>query len=229
MTMLSRLLAAAALAATVSSAQAAWVQNDELLGALDNNYTTQRAGNLASVTFTDQQAVNAGSHDGHFGWYFGWSWVRPSDAGSSTYQPLLWDNATQRFTNGSVSLEVQYLGHAPQFLRLSDVQADTWVGVPWTFDPAVTAIATQGDWEVPLFDLGFIAAGQSALYDIRFNFTFAGGDAEAQAFLDRGGFGSYAQGVEMPEPLSLGLVALALGLVAVTTPRRGNGRLGPAA
>jgi hypothetical protein len=223
---LSHLLAAAALAATVSAAQAAWVQNDNLQGVLDNHYTMQRTGSVASLTFTDQQAVNTGGHDGHFGWYFGWSWVRPSDAGSSTYQPLLWDNTTQRFTNGSVSLEVQYVGHAAQFLRLSDVQADTWVGVPWTFDPAVAAIATQGDWEVPLFDLGIIGAGQSLAYDIRFNFTFAG-DAEAQTFLDRGGFGSYAQGVEMPEPLSLGLVALALGLVAVTTPRRGAARRGP--
>ncbi len=216
------LLAAAALVwvASTAAAQAApvWVQSDDLLGELAGPYTASISGNAVTVTYLSQTVTNSGA-GGDYAMYFGWNWVRPDATGA--YQPLAWDNTTQTFANGNVAMQVERLGAPAEFLRLGDVQADSWVGVPWTFDPAVTAIATQADWVAPLFDFGFIGAGQSLDYDIRFSFTFASA-AAAQTFLDLGAFGSYAQGLvaaETPEPMSLGLVALALALVVVSSPR----------
>ena len=206
------------LLAVASAAQAAaWRQTDDLQGTLGSSYTAQVVGSTAQLTFSNQTVTNVGSSAEHLGMYFAWSWARPTANGG--YEALPWDNATQSFRNADVSLQVQHLGHAAQFLRLGDVVGDTWNGVPWSPDPGVPAIASSADWVAPLFDFGPIGAGQSVSYDLRFDFTFASG-AAAQRFLDFGGFYSYSQGVvQVPEPAALALVAMALGLL-VTVRRR---------
>lgn len=218
-------LAGAALALLASSlpSQAAlvWQEYASLVGALDGNYVLQVNGPVVDVVFTNQVITNSGAAGGHVGMYFAWSWVRP-DGGGAAYQAMSWDNATQRFTHAAASMEVTYTGHAAEFLRIGDVLDDTWAGVAWSPNVGLYApIASQADWEVPLFDFGWIDAGQSKLYDLRYRFVFNDA-ASAQDFADEGGFASYAQGVitTVPEPTGLALAGLALAALAGAPSRR---------
>nr|WP_316640063.1 PEP-CTERM sorting domain-containing protein [uncultured Roseateles sp.] len=208
------------LASPAAQAGPVWAQYDLLAGDLDNNYVGQASGTKATVSFSSQSVTNMGSEARHLGMYFGWSWVRPEANGA--YQSMPWSNAGQAFTTGSLSLTVARTDAATLMLRPGDVQGDTWVGNPWTPDPLkYTAIATAADWELPLFDFGVMGAGQTAFYNVSFTFDGFADTASAQRFLDTGGFASYAQGVAtVPEPGSVALVGLALGLMALARPGR---------
>ncbi len=213
-------LCAALAASPMVQAGPVWAQYDQLAGDLDNNYIGQVSGTTATVSFSQQSVTNVGVEARHLGMYFGWSWIRPEANGA--YQPLPWSNASQAFSNGSLSLKVARTDAATLMLRPGDVQGDTWVGNPWTPDAVnYPAIATEAAWELPLFDFGLMGAGQTAFYDVSFTFDGFADTASAKRFLDTGGFASYAQGVAtVPEPATLGLTALALLAVAVTR-RRG--------
>lgn len=218
-------LSTLALLVSAPAARAAtWSQYDNWGGELDNNYSASVVGNVAEITFLNQVATNYGASAQHLGMVFGWSWVRPAGGPNTNYQALDWDNITQRFTNGVISMQVQHLGHGDQFLRHGDVQGATWLNVPWSPEPGVVSdIALDPDWVAPLFDFGVVGAGQDVSYDIRFRVTFAD-NATAQQYVDLGGLHSYALGVaqQVPAPASLALVGLAM-LAGVGTRRRKAG------
>ena len=215
-------VAGALMVASLSAgASPIWAEDNALQSTLDSNwtYTSDAVTRTGVVSFTNQVATNTGATGGHFGMYLGWAWSYNSDAFEN---PLLWDNATQTFSGGGVSLAVARPGFGAQSLHLGDVVGDTWVGNPWPAgDPM--PIATQSGWDVPLFDFGNIAAGASVNYDITLTFSFD--DDTAFADWDRSGsFYLGGQGVRaVPEPGSFalaGLALLGLGVVARRSARR---------
>lgn len=112
-------------------------------------------------------------------------------------------------------------GFADKKLLLSTVANDTWIGVPYGRG-SDTKITSQGNWNVPLFDFGTLAAGASTTYDITLAFTFS--NANDFADWDRGGdFYLSAEGVQTvtPEPASFALVGFALlGIVVAVRGRK---------
>ncbi len=219
-----------ALAATVAAASAApiWQETGDVSSWLDDNYsyssdTTTRT---ASAVFNNQVAYNNGASARQIGMYIAWPWSYQSAQGGPGV-PLLWDNGSQAFVGGGISMRIKRLDATPlQYLRLSDVVDDTWIGNPWTpnspgfSEPAIT---TQGSWEVPFFDFGVVAAGGSASYGIELDLAF-----DDQATFDEwnrtGTFYVIGQGVQaVPEPAGGALVSLAL-LAAFTASRRAVAR-----
>lgn len=213
-----------ALCSLLPAAHAAptWAQYDELAGSLDNNYTVQANGTSVVVSFTAQTITNVGSQTGHYGMYFGWSWIRPGRPQAGGYQAMDWSTVDQAFKVGNLTMQVQRDDGPTGSLRPADVLGDTWIGVPWTPDSAIyPAVATQAGWDLPLFDLGVLAPGQSTQYAVTFRFDGFATASDAQIFRDFGGFASYSQGVvdqQVPEPLSAALALQALALAAWLTP-----------
>jgi len=211
-------VAAASCLPLASNATIVWQQNDALQSTLDNNYnySSDASTRTGVVSFTNQTATNSGASAGHFGMYLGWAWSYDS-AGNET--PLLWDNSSEAFVGGPVSLAVSRPGFGAQSLHLGDVVGDTWIGNPWpSADP--DPIATDASWDVPFFDFGNIAAGGSVNYDITLTFTFA--DDASFADWNRGGdFYIGGQGVlAVPEPGSFALAGLALLALGLNRQRR---------
>ena len=199
-----------------SAAAPVWQETNLLQSALDNNYTysSDATSKTGVVSFSNQVATNNDSASRHMGMYLAWAW---SYDGSGAATSLLWDNASNRFVGGGVSLEVVGAnGH----VLLSDVVDDTWIGVGWNPGFGENPIATVGSWDVPLFDFGTIAAGASVSYDIELRFTFA----DDAAFADwdrRGSIYLGGQGVQaVPEPSSLAFVGIALVGVAACRRRQ---------
>jgi hypothetical protein len=212
-------LAAALLPMAVNAAPV-WQQSNDLTSTLDDNwtYTSDSATRTAVVSYTNQSATNTGSSTEHLGMYLGWAW---SIDGTGANTPLLWDNTTQAFVGGLVSLNVTLPVVGTQSLLLSDIVGDTWVGNGWApIGSGYTPIATQGAWDVPFFDFGDIAAGDSVNYDITLTFTFA----TQTAFDDWNSAGDFyigGQGVAaIPEPGSFALAGLALLGLAIARRRR---------
>lgn len=195
-----------------------WMEDNDLQSTLDDHYSysSDAATRTAVVSFTNQVATNSGATPGHFAMYLGWAWSYNSEAFET---PLPWDNATMAFAGGGIAMTVARPGFGPQSLHLGDVVGDTWIGNPWpASDPL--PIATQADWNVPLLDLGTIAAGASVNYDITLTFTFA--DATAFADWNRGGdFYLGGQGLsDVPEPGGFALVGVALLGLGLASRRR---------
>lgn len=203
---------------TILAAQQ-WQQTDNLQSTLGatGSYTYSSVGLTGSVAYTNQTATNVGPTAQHMGMYLGWAWSYNS---AGVNNPLTWTNASNAFVGGPVSLTVTRPGFADKKVLLSTVANDTWVGVPYG-EGSDTKIATQGSWQVPLFDFGTLAAGASTTYDITLAFTFS--NASDFADWDRGGeFFVSAQGLQTitPEPASFALVGFALLGVAVAARRR---------
>ena len=187
-----------------------WAQNASLASTLSYagaGYTSDAATRTATTTFFNQTIQNTGSTEVHAGMYFAWMWSCASDG---TETPLAWDNATQSFKGGDVTMTLSRVGGATEALRIGDVFGDTWIGNAW--HPASypgTPIASQADWVVPLFDFGMLAAGASTSYDFEVTMVF-GTDAAFADWNRAGDFYLGAEGVSVPEPGSLALVAAAL-------------------
>ena len=221
MKLLSNATAALWLSGFAASSFAApvWQESTLLDSTLDNSYTytSDSSTRTATVAFTNQVATNLdGGAAHHFGMYLGWAWSYDSSGAATS---LLWDNNAGAFTGGGVSLKIT---DATGTLRLSDVVGDTWIGVPWGPGWGETPIATVGNWEVPLFDFGVIAAGGSVNYDITLQFSFA--DQTAFDDWDQGGsFYLGGMGVAVvPEPT--GWVLAAAGLLVATLASRARRR-----
>lgn len=222
-------LALASLLPLGAAAAPVWQQYDNVSSWLDNNwtYSSDAGTRTGTVSFTNQSASNTGATTERLGIYIGWAWsyVPGTAPGSWIDTPLPWDNATQAFTNGSVSMSVSYLSASAGLLTLGDVVGDTWIGNPWA--PAgEIPIATQAGWSVPFIDLGVLAPGASTSYDVTITLRFAD-DASFNVWNQSGSFYIGGQGVrDIPEPSVLWLVALALlSAAAVRTGR--TGRAGP--
>jgi len=210
---------------TTASAATTWSQNDSLASTLNYDgfaYTSDLASRTATTSFFNQVITNNGASVDHAGMYFAWMWSYDSQ-GAET--PLAWDNASQSFKGGGITMTVSRLDGSTGSVRIGDVAGDTWIGTPW--HPASypgTGIASNADWVVPLFDFGSLAAGASASYDFKVTMVF---DTPA-AFEDWNRAGDFylgAQGVSaqdevtVPEPASLALVAVALAGLGIARRR----------
>lgn len=203
--------------AAAGSAAPVWVESNALQSTLDNNFTyaSDAGTRTATVSFHDQQATNSSASTAHLGMYLGWAWSYDASGASTS---LLWSNADAAFIGGGVKLSI---GGATGSIKLADVGSDTWIGNPWTPGAPAAGIATQGDWVVPLFDFGTLAAGATVLYDITLTFSFTTQGAFDD--WDRGGsfyLGGQGLATPLPEPASLALVALALLALGVSLKRR---------
>lgn len=187
-----------------SAAQAAWKESNDLYSWLTGTPSYVESGLTATATYTNQTATNIGSSSQHLGMYIGWNWLYDY-AGNNT--PLYWNNATQTFVGEHVSLKITRPGSPDQYLSLDDVVGDTWIGVPWA-PASETKIATQADWDVPFFDFGTLAAGDSTIYDIAFSYTFD----SAEALRNFSGMYVGGQGVAatVAEPATAALAGIAL-------------------
>ena len=210
---------------TTASAATTWSQNDNLASTLSfdgSSYTSDLASRTATTSFFSQVITNNGASVDHAGMYFAWMWSYNSQ-GAET--PLSWDNATQSFKGGGVTMMVARLGGSTDSVRIGDVAGDTWAGVPWHPTGTATSIASDADWVVPLFDFGPLAAGAQASYDFKVTMVFDT-DAAFEDWNRAGNFYLGAQGVSaqdegtVPEPASLALVAAALAGLGIARRRR---------
>lgn len=194
-----------------------WEEIYDLASTLTGPFAYSAVGTTSTLTYLNQTANNTGPTARRMGMYFGWAWTYNS---AGVNNPLLWNNASQKFEGGGVKLSVSRPSFANQYFHLGDVDNDTWVGNPWA--PAgETPIATQAAWDAPIFDFGVINAGSFVNYDIKLVFEF--NDPAAFADWERGGaFYVGAQGVQsvVPEPSTFALVGLALSAVAFVRRRR---------
>ena len=200
-----------------------WQQTDNLQSTLGatGSYTYSAVGLTGTYAYTNQTATNVGPTTQHMGMYLGWLWSYNS---AGTNNPLLWSNGDNAFVGGPVSLKITRPGFAAKNVLLSTVADDSWIGVPYGMG-SDTKITTQGNWNVPLFDFGTLAAGASTSYDITFAFTFN----NASDFDDwnRGGdFYVSAQGVQTvtPEPATVAMLSFALLGLAVVARRKKQSR-----
>jgi len=196
--------AALLLAASATQAGVVWQQTDKLSSQLTGTPGYVTNGSVATVTYADQTATNTGPTAQHLGMYFGWNWIYDAAGGDT---PLSWDNVSQAFVGQHVSLKVSRIAFGDQSLHLGDVLGDTWIGQPWA-PGGETPIATEADWDAPLFDFGDLNAGESVNYGLQLTYAF---DSMA-ALASFDSFGIYAQGVQLavPEPGSLALTGFAL-------------------
>lgn len=197
-----------------------WQQTDNVLSSLGatGSSTYSTSGLTATVAYTNQTVTNIGPTSQHMGMYLGWAW---SYNAAGADNPLVWSNAANAFVGGPVSLTVTRPAFANQYLLLSTVANDTWIGVPYGAG-SDTKITTQGSWNAPLFDFGMLAAGASTTYDLTLAFTFD--NATDFNDWDRGGnFYISGQGVQTvtPEPATIAMVGFALvGIAGVVRNRR---------
>jgi hypothetical protein len=218
------LLAFACLLSAANASGYNWLEYNSVEGSpLENGtYTPDPGAGIATLEFSDSWIKNTGSETKEIGFFFAWMWVSAvADPANSDYQPLAWDNATQRFhtdtfggqAGHTLDVQVEFLSIPTSSISLATVGNADGSGDghgSWAFGAGAPEIAPPSSWTPQFINLGFLAPGEQTNFGLRFTHTF-GVATDVNDFQAYQYWGQTVAAV--PEPASMAV--LAVGALAV--------------